>query len=318
MTVLSFVINNYNYDRFVGAAIESALQQDCNPDLDLQIEVIVVDDGSTDRSREVIQTWVDQSGGSVIPVFKSNGGQASAFNAGFAASSGDWICFLDADDVVRSDKAAHIIRLGDRFPEISWIFHPLLPVDAELKPLETARETATVRSSLVMDWTEIDVTAQMQQGRLDSSQLPFPIPATSGLCFRRSHLAQILPMPESEGISLNDTYLQFAALGNATGLFLNQPIASQRYHNNNGFVTQANPVLNRRIFLLTAYWLQSHFPALQKFSQALLARSVTECWRSKQEFLPEERAIFEKYLLQFNQRDRLRLYAKALYRYLNP
>ncbi|MEO1182237.1 MAG: glycosyltransferase, partial [Cyanobacteria bacterium J06636_28] len=86
--LVSIVINNYNYASFVGQAIDSALNQSYE-----NVEVIVVDDGSQDNSRDIISSYGDK----IIPVFQKNGGQAAAFNAGFAHSSGDIICLLDAD-----------------------------------------------------------------------------------------------------------------------------------------------------------------------------------------------------------------------------
>ena len=100
MTLLaSIVINNYNYGRFLPEAIESALGHTYP-----NTEVIVVDDGSTDNSREVISKY----GSRVISVLKANGGQGSAFNAGFAASKGDLIFFLDSDDFFYPEKVASI------------------------------------------------------------------------------------------------------------------------------------------------------------------------------------------------------------------
>ena len=87
----SIIINNYNYGVFLREAVDSALNQTY-----LNTEVIVVDDGSTDRSREIIASYGDQ----IIPVLKGNGGQASAFNAGFAASRGEVVFFLDSDDIL--------------------------------------------------------------------------------------------------------------------------------------------------------------------------------------------------------------------------
>ena len=78
----SIIIDNYNYGRFLKDAIESALNQ-TYPNR----EVIVVDDGSTDNSREVIASYTDR----IIPVLKDNGGHASAFNAGVLVSRGEVI-----------------------------------------------------------------------------------------------------------------------------------------------------------------------------------------------------------------------------------
>jgi glycosyltransferase involved in cell wall biosynthesis len=72
-------------------------------------EVIVVDDGSTDDSRRIISGYGDR----VTPVFKENGGQASAFNAGFAASRGDVIIFLDADDYLFTQRSSELLQSGD-------------------------------------------------------------------------------------------------------------------------------------------------------------------------------------------------------------
>ena len=85
--MISIIINNYNYARFLRAAIDSALGQSYQP-----IEVLVVDDGSTDQSRAIIDSYGDR----IRPVLKKNGGQASALNAGFAQSQGDSVIFLDA------------------------------------------------------------------------------------------------------------------------------------------------------------------------------------------------------------------------------
>lgn len=73
----SIIIDNYNYGRFLADAINSALAQTYQ-----HTEVIVVDDGSTDNSREIISQYGDR----IRPVLKENGGQGSAFNAGFEAS----------------------------------------------------------------------------------------------------------------------------------------------------------------------------------------------------------------------------------------
>src|SRR5207253_5996288 len=87
----SIIVNNYNYGRFLREAVDSALNQTYR-----HTEVIVVDDGSTDRSPEIIASYGER----IVPVLKQNGGQNSALNAGFSLSRGDVILFLDSDDVL--------------------------------------------------------------------------------------------------------------------------------------------------------------------------------------------------------------------------
>ena len=309
---VSFLINNYNYGRFLGDAITSVLNQEIK-DRNMSYEVIVVDDGSTDDSSNVMAEFGDR----ITPILKRNGGQASAFNAGVAASSGEWICFLDADDVVRSDKAQMILQVAATHPNAEWIFHPLQPVDADLRPID-AKPIDVKPIDLKAETVAypIDVRASMEKGRLDYRQLPFPIPATSGMCIRRSRLSHILPMPESDGISLNDSYLQYSAMGTSPGLFLSHCLASQRYHGKNAFIQSDNPTLNAQIFLLTAYWLQDQFTALRKFSNQLLACAIVERWRSRSPWSSTEMQQFRQLLSGLTLRNRLRLYGKATYLYL--
>lgn len=99
--LVSIVINNYNYARFIRGAIDSALDQDYP-----RVEVVVVDDGSTDGSRDIILSYGDR----IKAVIKPNGGQASAFNAGVVASSGTILCFLDSDDFFSTDKVSRVVE----------------------------------------------------------------------------------------------------------------------------------------------------------------------------------------------------------------
>lgn len=88
---VSVVITNYNYGRFVGGAIESVLGQTKTPD-----EIIVVDDGSTDKSIVAIEPYTKF--GNVRLLSQSNFGVATARNNGINSASGDYIVNLDADD----------------------------------------------------------------------------------------------------------------------------------------------------------------------------------------------------------------------------
>jgi glycosyltransferase involved in cell wall biosynthesis len=85
---ISVVIPAYNVDKYIGRAIASVLSQELPPQ-----EILVVDDGSTDSTAEVVKNYPD-----VKYFYKPNGGAASARNIGIANAQGDWVAFLDADD----------------------------------------------------------------------------------------------------------------------------------------------------------------------------------------------------------------------------
>src|SRR5262245_51139977 len=98
----SIVISNFNYGRYLADAIESALAQTYS-----HLEVIVVDDGSTDNSHKIIEGYGER----IVAISKKNGGQASSYNAGFAASRGEYVCFLDADDLLEPTAIAESIEV---------------------------------------------------------------------------------------------------------------------------------------------------------------------------------------------------------------
>jgi len=97
---VSIVINNYNYGEFVERSIESALGQ-THPN----VEVIVVDDGSSDDSVDKARAF----GSRIQLITKSNGGQGSAYNAGFASVTGEIVIFLDADDWLHPNAASEVV-----------------------------------------------------------------------------------------------------------------------------------------------------------------------------------------------------------------
>jgi len=88
--LVSVIIPVYNYDRYLGEAIESVLNQTYQ-----HLEVIVVDDGSTDRSGEVAKSFADRG---VQYCYQANAGIGPARNKGVEPAAGEFIAFLDADD----------------------------------------------------------------------------------------------------------------------------------------------------------------------------------------------------------------------------
>lgn len=172
--LVSIIISNYNYGRFLGAAIDTALAQTW-PNL----EIIVVDDGSTDESRTIIEHY----GSAVRSIFKANGGQTSAFNAGFAASSGEVVIFLDADDQLHPHCVETVMRHWT--PGVTKVQYRLNTIDASGQDLRMPFPYYSAR--LCRDTGE----AQRQLLRVGS----YPWPVSSGNAFSRWYLKQAMPIP---------------------------------------------------------------------------------------------------------------------------
>ncbi|MES1024050.1 glycosyltransferase [Gloeocapsa sp. BRSZ] len=295
--LVSVIINNYNYGRFLSEAIDSVLNQTYP-----NIEIIVVDDGSTDNSPEVIAGYQDK----IIPVLKENGGQASAFNAGFKVSCGEIICMLDADDVFTPEKVNEIVKIFHEHSEIGWCFHRLRLVDAKTGDyIKLSQESGT---------RKCDFRAQLK----NNGRLPFYSPATSALCFGRSLLQQILPMPEAEGIGVSDLYLKVAAAALSRGYFLDQQLSLLRLHSNNRYTAQPNKQhLIIRISILTAYNLRAKWPFLAKYTHKLFARGMGIAWRTG-DIATEIAPTINSYLSNVSPWEKLEISIRSLYFCLKP
>ncbi|WP_393936980.1 glycosyltransferase family 2 protein [Piscinibacter sakaiensis] len=121
---VSVVICNFNHGKFVGESINSVLRQTLPAH-----QIIVVDDGSTDDSREIMSEF----GSSVQPIFKVNGGQRSAYNAGYEAVRGQLVIFLDADDYLQPEALEEVVRCWR--PQYAKLHFFLDIVDEESRPL---------------------------------------------------------------------------------------------------------------------------------------------------------------------------------------
>jgi glycosyltransferase involved in cell wall biosynthesis len=259
--LVSILVNNYNYGRFLGEAIDSALAQTY-----ANIEVVVVDDGSTDNSADVIAAYGDR----IRFIAKENGGQSSAFNAGFLASKGPLICFLDSDDVFKPNKVARVVEIFTSDPEMGWCFDRAHQFD------DTTKEW--------FSWS-----ANTQEGKIDARGIvanghaPYVFTSTSGLSFTRETLSQILPMPESlrikSGIS-SDNYLKFAAYSISSGWLASEALTLQRIHRDNAYTRRVSG--KARIVglsdILLGMCLSNEFRILQHLGTKIFAHGLGKLW----------------------------------------
>ena len=123
---VSIIIPNYNHARYVSDAIQSVLHQ-AYPDY----EIIVVDDGSKDNSREIINGFGDR----VRAIFQHNQGLSAARNTGITAAQGKYIGVLDADDLYEPDFLATLVPLLESQPDAGGIYCGYRFVDDANTPL---------------------------------------------------------------------------------------------------------------------------------------------------------------------------------------
>lgn len=213
----SIVINNYNYGRFLADAVDSALNQTLPSD-----EVIVVDDGSTDESRTVIAGY----GKRIHPILQQNRGQRSAYNAGFAASTGDLVLFLDSDDVLDPSVVERVLAHADH--GTAKVHFPLRIVNRE--GIETG---GTVPSEGLVSG---DLSVNLLRDGYYSA------PPSSGNVYARHVLTQILPMGEDLRYNA-DTYTGYLAPFFGDVVAIPEALGSYRLHGSNhdlaGFTNEA-------------------------------------------------------------------------------
>lgn len=166
----STIICNYNYGRFLRQGLESLLAQDFPA---AEREIVVVDDGSTDDSIAVVESFKDK-----VRLFRQkNQKQAGAFKTGYAEAKGEIFCLLDADDFCEPGKLTAFAKAFED-PAIGLVQHYLRDVDENGRPL----------ANTLPRWPETYSLEDYLEGRCEDA-------ATSGLAFRRDVLAKALPVP---------------------------------------------------------------------------------------------------------------------------
>ena len=266
-SVASIIVNNYNYARFLREAIDSALSQTYP-----STEIIVVDDGSTDGSQEIIAGY----GARVVPLLKENGGQNSAFNAGFSISRGEAIFFLDSDDVLLP-TAVEAAMEGFREQGVAKVHWPLVELDAASRQTGRVWDTnhrgaSTLSSSSVhlparfgeepvglagarpgvgrraMKRAAAECIEQEDAQNLLLREGPdsVPYPPTSGNAFSRTFLENVFPLPDVKCESNSepwrtrpgpDVYLSTLAPLYGRIMRLPEPQACYRVHGQNGYAS---------------------------------------------------------------------------------
>jgi glycosyltransferase involved in cell wall biosynthesis len=251
------VVNNFNYERYVGAAIDSALAQTHD-----DVEVLVVDDGSTDGSRAVIEGYGEQ----IVALFKPNGGQNSAINAAIGVATGDFAVFLDADDLLAPLALERATALFAD-PGVTKVHWPLAEIDADGAPLGTVAPGVELPRG--------DLRAEL----LDDGPEAFVFPPTSGNAFSMALLRRELPLseaPVAAGSASADAYLSMLAILRGRVEACDEVLGSYRIHGANAFAGRSLPT--RLDYNLVG--LEARFEALETRCRQLAIPVDAARWRS--------------------------------------
>lgn len=209
---ISVLIDTYNHERFVEKAIVSVLEQDY-PAADR--EIIVIDDGSSDRTPQIIQNFAPH----VRLLRKQNGGQASAFNAGIPECRGESIAFLDGDDFWLPGKLSRVAKVLSENPEVGMVGHGIKELYAGGAENIVAPEKD--------ERFQINSLATARLFRLRKSFL-----GTSRLAMRAALARRILPVP-APLVFEADEYLFTLAAAMSEVVILREPLTCYVIHGGN-------------------------------------------------------------------------------------
>ncbi|MCM3390678.1 glycosyltransferase [Ureibacillus chungkukjangi] len=210
--LVSVIINNYNYSQYIAEAIESVLNQTYK-----NFELIIVDDGSTDSSRDIIDQFYTINPEKIIKIYKKNGGQGSAFNAGLKVASGQVIAFLDSDDYWFHNKLKNIVAAHAEFDIVE---HGMLCSGEHCR------------------WVQTKTNAQnllKQNGEISRFS------ETSSLSFRKELLDKIFPIPEEDLKICTESFVLLGAVYHSNKITtLRECLSYYRIHGENNYIDNPN------------------------------------------------------------------------------
>jgi glycosyltransferase involved in cell wall biosynthesis len=211
---VSVLIDPYDHERFIEEAIQSVLSQDFPAS---ERETLVVDDGCTDRTAEILAKLAPQ----IRILRKANGGQASAFNHGIPECRGELIAFLDADDWCAPDKLTRVTNAMAANPEVGFVGH-----GTTVFP-DGTRRTDILRDGFYFQANDLP-GAQLFRRRC-------ALMGTSRMMVRKTPIRQILPIPNDIQIQPDEySYTLASVLGPIR--ILPEALTFYRVHADNGFL----------------------------------------------------------------------------------
>lgn len=265
--LISVIIPTHNYGRYIRDAINSVQSQTVS-----DLEIIVVDDGSTDNTPAVLQAIRDRR---LRVVRIPNAGVSAARNAGIALAAGHYIAFLDADDIWLPDKLALQLALMTNEPSLGLVFSDFTRFDdsgvlpgtqfsyvPEIKEFETRPAHGGIGYVMLGDvFAQIASTRELVAG-----------PQTLML---RRHAVRHIQFPEGVHLCEDYEYLLHASRCVAVG-FIAQPLVNVRRHGSNSFAEPAETMLPK-VDVLRRFLLQDK---LSYRERRTIKRRLAHAWAS--------------------------------------
>lgn len=206
---LSIVISSYNYGRYLRQAIDSALNQNHE-----RLQVIVVDDGSTDDSHDTIQSYGDR----IETIFQQNQGQIASCTAGLKRCVHDIVILLDSDDFLWPSAASDIMALWTE--ATVKVQYALQAVDSD------GHQVHTIFPKYPHSLTPETVRAELFRAGI------YPATTTSGTAFSRDFLTKVMPIPKEYRCDIDDALNVVAPLHGEV-ITLRKALGCYRVHERN-------------------------------------------------------------------------------------
>ena len=214
---VSVAINNYNYSQYIIECVESVLNQTYK-----DFEIIIVDDGSTDNSLELLYSHYANNQNIKI-ITKHNGGQLSAFNETVKHITGEVVFFLDADDLYKKNYIESVLKIYDTHQDIDFVFCAL----EKFFPDGTTSIQSRFNTSQNLGFSTI--TTFIHRDWIGNE--------TSAISMKTNFLKKVLPIPlEQDWITRADDCLVWgASVAGGRKYFLNESLVKYRVHGGNHF-----------------------------------------------------------------------------------
>ncbi|MDX6478292.1 MAG: hypothetical protein QOG29_879 [Gaiellaceae bacterium] len=269
--LVSIVTTSYNQGRFLEETIRSVLEQDYEP-----IEYIVVDDGSTDDSVEIIRRYADRLAWWTA---QENAGQARALNVGFEHARGDLLGFLSSDDLLLPGATSRLVAEFQRDPELALAYGGAVNIDAESKPFRTVRSG---------DW---DIGYMARTARL-------LVPQPASLWSRRGW-ELVGPFNERAWSWFDaELYFRLSTVGGVARI--DAPLAAFRLHPESKQMSRHEQMAEESVRFADEFWGGDLPPELRRYSRAGRAgqyRRAALAYQAAGQIAPARRLFLRSLLL---------------------